>query len=110
MAFNYSRQIYNIKYLNDDPKFKTLCENNIISINYILNNWEEINCPIDIWRIFPDKRIDFKYNKYYVCKNFNRFKNKCMDYKNRPYICSEYPYYGKEETVELIYEKCIFNK
>lgn len=87
-----------------------LNEDQIYSVNYILANWIEIINPIDIWRIFPDKSIDYIYNNYYICKNFNRFSNKCMDYKNRPWICREYPFYGRDNPVNSIYEKCVFNK
>lgn len=33
---------------------------------------------------------------FFTCKQYNPVTKKCMDYKNRPVLCSGYPYYGNE--------------
>ena len=77
---------------------------------FILKNWKQITNIIDIWRIVPDKVLYLDYNYYYTCNKYNKFTHKCMDNDNKPPVCSDYPYYGKDEHVTLISDKCIFNE
>lgn len=79
-------------------------------MDFIYKYWKPLNNPIDIWRLNPDRRIDFKYNHYYNCTKFNRKTRKCDAYKYRPPVCFNYPYYGRKEHVSLISDDCAFNE
>lgn len=37
----------------------------------------------------------------FTCKQFNGTTRKCMDYKNRPRVCSGYPYYNGNDKKRL---------
>lgn len=79
-------------------------------IDFIRKYWIPINNPVDIWRLNPNRRIDFDHNYYYNCTKFNRITRKCDAYKYRPPVCFNYPYYGKNEHVSLLSDNCVFNK
>lgn len=44
---------------------------------------------------------------YYTCKNYDAIKHKCLDYENRPSMCSKYPYmrqcYYRDCTLKYIH-------
>lgn len=64
-------------------------------------NWVEI-----------DVREGFKSTVY--CKKFDRVKRTCTAQDDKPYVCSEYPYYGQEpvesDRGDYLYARCSFNQ
>jgi Fe-S-cluster containining protein len=50
---------------------------------------------------------------FYKCKKFDDKKNKCLIHKNKPDICKDYPFYGKDKRKYSKYsfytENCGYN-
>lgn len=54
-------------------------------------------------KIFEEKESSGT-NFYYKCKQFNTKTRKCNNHKNRPQVCKGFPWYGKKDYNNLVYE------
>lgn len=79
---------------------------------FIGRNWTEIMLE-EALKIRPDLKINtsmaLKSRMFFTCKQYNPEAKRCMDYINRPRVCSEYPYYGnknKSPKEMAVYRKC----
>lgn len=70
---------------------------------FIQANWNTVSVKQAL-KIRPELRFCTKrvLNKqtFLSCKLFDPMSNKCLDYDTRPEICSGFPYYGKEDSLE----------
>lgn len=52
-----------------------------------------------------DGESDFEPRFFYECDLYDKDTKRCTDHANRPHVCREYPYYGKELTYgEIFYD------
>ena len=80
--------------------FTEITKDEAYSINSHLKRWEDREAPLF----------------FFTCNMYDKEKNICKDHKNRPPICSGYPWYNKE--VKLVgqfpeiefYDAFILNK
>ena len=76
---------------------KEIDENGSRDFTFIANHWSCISRDED------DRTYD------YQCNKFNRVTRMCEAYDERPPICSDFPYYGKEPEDGRSFEKnCSF--
>lgn len=54
--------------------------------------------PLEAQKIIPLDNFDRDDHNYYTCKHHNVITGECMDYENRPSMCSGFPENASEHT------------
>ena len=98
-AFLLSTDVHEHSY-PDDPKFDNWVKKYVVPIG--LKEVQEI-----LGLTAKQKDLDEHNRRFYKCKALGP-DNLCTIYKDRPYTCSGYPFYGDDvvEASTLLYKKC----
>jgi Fe-S-cluster containining protein len=81
---------------------------------FILKNWERISYK-DALKINSRIKIfkkNYKKSYFYICNKYDKINKKCTIHDNKPRICKDYPFYGKNKIpLGLVFynDKCGFN-
>jgi Fe-S-cluster containining protein len=79
---------------------------------FIRKHWKRISKKKVAAKLNKIDRRDKKGNYYYECSKFDKKANKCTAYNERPNVCKNYPFYGKDTLPDdFIYDSgdCGFN-
>lgn len=103
---------------------KHIEKSNSPDVSFLLKNWVPITKK-EALNINPYIKVEFNLSidKYfYKCLMYDKENKKCKDHKNRPEVCSGFPFYPHKKQIELggikklqpsytLYSKdCSFNK